>query len=73
MDTKQTKQILRVLWKLLSRIGFTIFLFLLAFLAQSNDFTPAAALFLLFAIGVGAVTIRSFTTELSRLRYMGSV
>lgn len=73
MDTKRTKQILMVLWKIISRIGFTAFLLILAFLAQSNEFTLAAAVFLLFAIGVGALTVRSFTSELSRLRYIGSV
>lgn len=72
MDAKQSKEILIVLWRIVSRIGFTAFLLLLAFLAQSNEFTLSAAVFLLFAIGVGALTVRHFTTELSRLRYTGS-
>lgn len=72
METKKTKRILIVLWKVLSRIGFTVFLLALAFLAQSNSFILAAIVFLVFAIGVGAMTVRSFTTELDRLRYIGN-
>lgn len=70
MDVDQTKRILLALWKITSRIGFTAFLLGLAFVAQSNDFTLAAAVFLLFSIGGGIITIRSFTAELGRLRYI---
>lgn len=73
MEIGNPKNVLRAALASGTRFGFAAFLLLLVYAAISRGFVIAAVVFVIFAISIGAVGFRKFTSELDNLRYIDSV
>ncbi|MFC6734560.1 MULTISPECIES: hypothetical protein [unclassified Haladaptatus] len=73
MDVGNPMNVLKAAVASGTRFGFAIFLALLASAALDRGFMIAMVVFVAFAIGIGALGFRKFTSELDNLKYIDSV